>query len=520
VLLQDSRGPLVLSGFAIQGNAGSLGYTAIRVVAAADVTADAPTSSTSGGADRSLALEDGTIDVQGPAGVAISDASSNDVSLSNVFVRAATAVECGNVTVLSAAGSWRRIVRWSYTASGSIFAVNGSGDIAVRGHELARPLLTLATDPVATPPNRAALLTMHSWDAATLPAWAPEPNAVIDIARDMGATPSWVNATDNDGPKIQAALAQAVVNGRPVFVPHGLFHVWDTIVISANTSLIGAGRHVATISSVPARWPRDRIAPVVTVTGARATISDVVIQAELAVAAGIPPASCLLDVQADEVLVRDVRTFRLFNTTLPSSSGGTFANVAAVRFSKSAGGRFFGLSLDHEDFSERDGPPLSSSEVGTLITVNGTSHPIHLYQASVEHLADSQDQVVIYRAANVHLHAFKYESAPNTKYGKLTDPATGGLVGMHSCTNISIFGGSGNYGIMNASLSRDIVFAWGTTNLEITAVVRKPQEGEKAGTFWVRSTTAQGASVAISANKLGLLFFSGPDLPAPGLARL
>lgn len=512
MLLQDSRGPLVLSGFVLEGSGEVPGYAAVRI---APIGYNVPRKVFAGsegpriGADRSIALEDGTISVGTGLGIS-NEVSSNDVSLARVYVRASTVAKCGNTTVTSVPNEWKAIQHWTYTSGSSAVVTNGVEKVTP-GKELTIPALDLETGPIVTPPSRNTLLTMHSWDANSVPAWSPLPTAVIDIVRDMGATPSWVNATDDDGPRIQAALARGAATGTPVFVPHGMFHIFDSLVIPGNTSLIGGGRHVATIASSFEHWPNDRLAPLMVINGDNTIVSDLFLQAEVPVFDGIPAASCLLDVRANNTLVRDVRTFRLFNTT-DSARNATFLNVAAVSFTGSAGGRFFGLSLDHLDFQTPKGPHLQSSTVGTLISINKTHNALHLYQASVEHLVFSQFQVQIWQSANVFLHAFKFESDPQAKYGHVGDPATGGLLGMHTSTNISIFGGSGNYGVMNTTLSRDILFAWGTTNLEIAALVRKPTLGEAEEAYWIRDVTESNnssISVTVPCSKLGLLLFRG-----------
>ena len=78
-------------------------------------------------------------------------------------------------------------------------------------------------------------------------------------------------------------------------------------------------------------------------------------------------------------------------------------------------------------------------------------------------------QVQVWRSSGVHLHAFKFESA-GFRAHPTWGPDGGGLFACHSSSSVSIFGGSGNFGIMNTSLSRDIVFGWGCGDLRLDAV--------------------------------------------------
>ena len=77
---------------------------------------------------------------------------------------------------------------------------------------------------------------------------------------------------------------------------------------------------------------------------------------------------------------------------------------------------------------------------------------------------------------------------------------------------MSIFGGSGNFGIMNATLARNIVFAWGCTAFRLDAMVRKPNPGETppTGANWIHATgTAANATPTIIDDRIpALLTFS------------
>ena len=66
----------------------------------------------------------------------------------------------------------------------------------------------------------------HSWSFDALPTWESE--RVLDVSAAYGATPQWVNATDDDGARIQKAINDSCDPASPkfgfaVFVPHGLY---------------------------------------------------------------------------------------------------------------------------------------------------------------------------------------------------------------------------------------------------------------------------------------------------------
>ena len=107
-----------------------------------------------------------------------------------------------------------------------------------------------------------------SWGGAGVPRWLPDNTIVADVARDFGATPAWVDATDDDGPKIQAALDQACASHMAVFIPRGTFHVHSTVYVPAGCALIGAGKHVATISSTSEPIPSNPATPIISLEAA------------------------------------------------------------------------------------------------------------------------------------------------------------------------------------------------------------------------------------------------------------
>ena len=81
----------------------------------------------------------------------------------------------------------------------------------------------------------------------------------------------------------------------------------------------------------------------------------------------------------------------------------------------------------------------------------------------------------------------------------------------HSSSSVSIFGGSGNFGIMNASLARNIIFSWGCDDLQLAGIVRKPQDGETppSGANWIHAVgSAGGSALQIDDRVADLLAFS------------
>ena len=514
VLLQSARGPLVLSGFSIAGHGEN--YTAVRMEG--------------NGADASLALEDGSVQA---SHVCIDNlpGGGSDISLKNVYFSGAVAVAAPAITIpgLGSAGfrqtTWGVINRWSYSYAGSALNIKGVDIPGGKKQPSSHPAHT-SLAPVAGPPPE-NLVAMHSWSwSDTVPSWGPG-IAVADIVRDFGATPSWVNSVDDDAPRIQAALDQACPAGkalagsptRVVFVPHGTFHVHSTVFLPAGCALIGAGKHVATISSFQARFPANPVTPVISVRGRAsgsgsgsigdddsAFVSDIVVQEEIVgVANKIDPATVpmrtLLEV-CSGILLRDVRTNREYvnDSRREGASTAAFEPASSVTVVGAGAGKFYGLSLDHV--------AVPGAVGGALFTANGTDRPVHVYQLSSEHLSSGNGMVVLFKCANVAFHAFKFESAAgSTKKWQGLSSGTGGLMAAHSSHNISVFGGSGNFGIENVNLGSSIFRSWGGDGLDLAALVRKPPPNESAAGKWVR--TVDGATVVEVPDKpVALLRFS------------
>lgn len=67
----------------------------------------------------------------------------------------------------------------------------------------------------------------------------------------------------------------------------------------------------------------------------------------------------------------------------------------------------------------------------------------------------------------------------------------------------------GNYGVMNASLSRESFFAYDTPSLRIAAVVRNPVPNELGEAMWFRVVDSNGGESSVSYKRTGLLLFAG-----------
>ena len=396
VLLENSRGPLVISGFVIRSS-----YSRAGVMIAGK----------GAGGDGGIALEDGLIALNLSTASAIASAGT-DISLRNIFVEAATAVTIALsgsssplVVVGSNPGTIKKIARWSFSAGGSIAFV-GFRNASVAATTTGIPKLDLRAAAAVEPPADSTLVTKHSWSRqwAQKYAWSASPAIMLDAVRDCGATPEWVNSTDDDGGAI-AACFESKPPDTVVFVPRGDYLLWNTLVLRSGQSLVGAGKHSATLAMRSS--PVFAAAPLMQVVDAEEGAEE---GAEVA-AKGIAMGSVLTDlvlvaaqrgtllsVSARGTLLRDVRTGNLpplrqcYRTprqpshmyvlvgaaagtapctnhrspnqpacpqrpshpcgrpkqpACPVPPPGVSTPVAGLTFTGSASGRFYGLSLDH-----------------------------------------------------------------------------------------------------------------------------------------------------------------------------
>ena len=509
ILVRQSRGPVVVTGFHIESppSPGPLW----RAVLLNSSVGPAPSK------DNSFAGEDGAFLSHGGGG-AVVESGGCDVALRNVFFAPGPA----NGTLFAAPRfgvvvprggptpedpEWAYVSRLAFTASGgSVYdaGVNASSCNAVTAY-VAPP----GVQRVGAPPQ--GLAASHSWEPGAVPSWAGGHGAGLVDATAYGATPAWVNATDDDGAAIQAALdascdAGSPAFGQPVFLPHGEFGLYRPLQLRGCASVVGAGSHSSWLGTLPAApaapaacWdaaPAAPLAAMVVSTGAGAAGAPPPLLSDFGLVAR--PLCPFLDLRVGaNALLRDVcvaATVPPPSSGVPPSTSPVPPTEPLVALSGSASGRVFGLSLDLV-FGGNDGasPPPGPRHV--LLLVNGTGGgggggggPLHFYQLSTEHKPVPK-AVLVAGAANVHVHAWKSEST-------LYEPHTGGagdtqsLVWVAGTTNFSVFGHSGNFREPNTTVG--VVDVTGrSAGVELMACTRTYMDWEPAhGSMWLRDEAA------------------------------
>ena len=531
LVVKVSRGPVVVSGFRIESAPDPKpGYRAVLLLNATR------------GKDNAFNGEDGEIFVHagqrqptgnGAIATTAIETHGSDVVLKNVSVAGVElVVNCPEVAAASLSSNastpkeWLNVPLFLLTVSGGQVydrqaEKGGSSANVSHGHNVTAYLAFPIRRGILPPSGLGggAMPEMHSWDPAVLPHW--DDGRVSNVAADYGATPQWVNATDDDGACIQQALNDAcdptsVRFGYTVFIPHGEFNLAQPLDLHGCAHLIGAGTHSTVLQALRAAHGTYRCG----ISDSRGQSGALLVStpAPAAVAAGwegpspsgmrlvsdimlVAPSMCrFIDLSAGSFLLRDVgvslsttapppqiasirNTYAESNNAQPTPAPGPKLPYVALR--GAAYGRFYGLPLD-AIFGGKGadiGGPLH-----VLLLINGTggigAGPIHVYQPSTEHLVNDQQVLVAY-SRNVHFHAWKYESSLNEPRGGPTD--SGSLVRVQGSANVSLFGGSGNYRLYN--LSVPMIDIEGSSDISVLGMVRKAAFNEpKAGLQWLRDT--------------------------------
>ena len=522
ILVVQTRGPVVVTGFHIESPLSpDPSWRAVLL------------NSTQASKDNAFAGEDGVFITHSSSGdggatVAVVETGGSDVALRNVLFSPGP----GNATLFAAPLSgavvprggadssmdpdWVLMSRFVFTASGG--SVWDEGVNASAGHPTTAYLSPPGLQRFPNPPPPPT----HTWIPDSVPTWGGGGGGgrgFLDIITSYGATPAWVNATDDDGVCIQAAIDDScnptsLAFGKPVFLPHGEFGLYAPLDLHGCGRLVGAGSHSSWLRSLPI-VPLD---PSTCWDGSdeAAAMQAMLISSSGQAAAAQPPPPLLSDfglmtrplcpfldlrVGAD-TLLRDVCVAMSIPPPGPYVSAAKSMPPPTAPYTSISGttsGRFFGLSLDLL-FGNNDGsnPPPGPSHV--LLLVNGTGRlgggGVHLYQLSTEHMPLPKSTLFV-GAADVHVHAWKSESA-------LYEPSNGGpgdtqsLVWIVDTVNVTIFGHSGNFRQFNTTVGT-VDVTGSSSSIELMAMTRTYKSTEpNQGTMWVRDVSGAGAGGGVT----------------------
>ena len=422
--ISESRGPVIVTGFKITSPKNpSDQYRSIYL----KNTRFAQENGRIDHGNSNLCLTDGSIEVQGTAGKAIYN-YAQDVTMTNVFVKAAELIESGAVNppakiVAGISTQWQLVSSYAFSSEldkSSVF-VNGKELNNRTSHfELYDPL-------VAQEPTN-DLISKHIW--GKLPNW--DDADILDIVKDFAATPENINGSDDDGKAIQKAIDQTTTPGNPnfgktVFIPRGHFHIRKPLMLKSGLKMIGAGRFISVIEAAN-EWRNSLGAVIESENSANGNLylSDFAIL-------GFPNMS-YLHIRTANTLMRDVVTE---SVKLPYSQKYEPLNQPEfpyINFTDNAGGKVYHLCTDHIHTGSKIESNLRIKGYH-LVAVQNTKQAITFYQLSVEHLSNSP-QTLIDNAFHVSIYGYKYEFR-NV------------LLNIINSDDIKLIGGSGNYQLDN-----------------------------------------------------------------------
>lgn len=451
----DSRGSVSMAGFSIKGpESPSSGY---RAVYAKNTT---PTSEM--GARANLNLVDGRIEVTGK--VAAIYNYQQDVVLKNVWFKASALIESGVYTghpkILSGDEfNWLSLPEYVYASS----VDQGSVYIDLINQRSGQENYC-SYDSVFQEDPPGDLLLRHLWKK--MPSWEDE--ELLDLVLDYGA--SIDDDSDDDTPAIQQAIDEVCDPngphyGKTLFIPRGHYHIKSPVMIKDGVKIIGAGKNISLIMVADSWIPDEAISAFITEDSHHkgVLISDLAfVRNEANLSAGMEKLSdmTLFELRSGNSLLRDIQTDRRIVKWTDNAYREPF-----IKMTGSAGGKFFGLSLDYGTRG------VAAAGFRNLKCAN-SPNPLAFYQLSMEDASEEFESektvhMEISDCGSVILYGFKYEKESE-------------LLHVHRTDSLSIIGGSGNYGIKNPNDVSIIKFRE-VKNIFIANISRKMQLEELPG---------------------------------------
>jgi hypothetical protein len=477
IRITNSRGPVVITGFSIKGDASIPGAsTAYKAIDLTSTFVSNSTDQNSGAAllpDRgigNICLTDGTIEYLNgnSASTAIANTAS-DVTINNVYFKSPKIISSGGVstalggvtTVSGDDSKWILIKNYGYSwyqdystsfSLGNHLNLNNTANYEYKPAGFMQDALVVPSD----------LISKHAW--GLMPSW--EDANILDIGLPFTykgitylATPDVTTLTEAaiNTTAIQAAI-DAVTDttpgnpffGQTVFIPRGFFHISKKINLNSGLKLIGSTKfNSGIIPIVDTAWQTNN-----------AGLSPVILESE---DAGGGTASLLLsdfaivhyphmqalNIRTNNAIIRDLGNDGHPNKQFISSTYAYPAEIPCYKFSANAGGKVFHLCLDQAgnvvdynqpylnssgkiDFFRTTDVPVMNFPNYNLVQVKGTTNPLTFYQFCIEHSPNSP-QVSFDAAKNVTVYGFKLEY----NYTLLNI--------LNQSEGITLIGGSGNY---------------------------------------------------------------------------
>ncbi|MEO0460010.1 MAG: hypothetical protein AAF219_04135 [Myxococcota bacterium] len=442
-----TRGVFIVAGFDVASSADD--YIAFR-------TQDTLEGSFSGG---NLILLDGKIDAA--QGTAISGESTTVVAR-NVYARTETLFVNGTKD-----GEPERFEgdpgRFLHTEEYAHAAARGKGYFLVDGAMTGgdgKDYVRVTTPVAVSEDSIPNYLTIHAWDPKRFPSRF---NSDVVRVTEFGATPdnggrpsnlTSPKDADDDANAINAAL-RAVVDsssthfGKAVFIPRGIYDVKGTIDFPIGAVVLGPNPSSAVIQASSDWEPATRSTLCRTEDGLGfVVLSGFACNGHRGVESRGVASHRLITVFEGRSSQLRLRGFHL-NVFGPNTTR-VFYEAPFVVFSGNAGGKVWDLPFDYGSVPGRD---VVAAPGVRMILVDGTRHPLALYQFNTERNPASP-QTEIRDSKNVTVIGAKME-AGHDYAGNSSDNVT--FMRIANSQNISVFGGSGNYALEGQDTVYEVV---------------------------------------------------------------
>jgi hypothetical protein len=459
------------------------------------------------GGTANLNLVDGQIQVNGSTGKAIYN-YDQDTYIDGVYFKANTIIDSGilNTPTESVAGSssaWKKLGYYVFASMTDNAYVNVDG---AELHNSGTPddYVSNYTLISASPP--ADLISRHLY--GTMPSWQ---DSNITNITSFGATPD--DNSDDDASAIQSAIDYAIANNKVVFVPRGHYHIKSPILLKDGTKLIGAGKNISAIQVDRSWLPTTAKIAIDTVDSATAsvTLQDLAFVIEdPSVSLGLENQKniTLLRVQSGNTIMRSVQTDRAggIHTTSTglSNSYDCVYLQPTLEFSNNAGGKIYGIAMDHTTFIQKSGQPVTGSIDPSFrqVKFENVSNPLTIYQMSVEHGAASP-QIEAKNSSNLTIFGLKMEF--NYEFSRINNSSSIHIIGGSGIYNIDDANSAGIYNIVGAA--SDILIVNGIDQDILTTLINNGP-GAYNISLWARNGSGTGdISIKLKYTDNGTTYF-------------
>ncbi|MFG0248675.1 MAG: glycosyl hydrolase family 28-related protein [Phycisphaeraceae bacterium JB051] len=449
----ESRGAVTVIGFAISGSSTDASYLPISLPNNYNVTGSVSRAN--------LNLIDGTIDFRATGGTAIYNKNA-DVVIKNVYIRAANLIDSGSVNGSSdiLAGNvsrWYRIPQYQF--------INGSDDSHINFDGIDQNPLDDDYVDYDTPAwNYTADDMVRKHVCQYFPT---HEQSVVNVCSDYSVSRD--DDSDDDAMGIQQAIDDAAnpnhANfGKAVFIPRGVFHISQPIVLKAGTQLIGAANNISVIHAHRTWKPANETQMIQTVS---ATTGKPIYLANFAIirtlAKDTEQQGCeyvgYLKVDYYKTFIKDIQTGSL--AYYDKWSDPSYAHATLACFEQHAGGKWYNCVMLGGVSSPEDNPNTNLDAAQLKIA---STHDMIFYNSSIEHSSFGNGDRYIEQAQNLYIFGIKHESGYNI--ARIVDSS-----------NLLLSGGSGNLSI-SANTQDPLIDIVDSDDLEISLLSRKHGSSE------------------------------------------